>query len=366
MGVAFIRRAGIQFKAWIKVIGIAGYDITISGPKGEQTQTIGADGTTTFLVKKKGDYTITSSYESASSGSTIKVNKRKNIYEIELNRYTPVITSEVDSITLNGGDSEVTEYTVTVKGNNEIDNLGDLLVTSNNESVATGALTKVSETSDTIIYSLQATYKTAGSAKLTIYINSNNYYNYSSATVSVVCARTSVTIPTLKSTSVACIGSAVSPGVNNLDTNLVTQSGTTSASTLGTWTVKWDLKDTNRYCWSDGTIVQKAQNWSTYGGTITIYTPATGVVPAITWQGTFAAWASFSPSNISGGGVGSYKYYWTYTSSNTVRIKVTYLSTGSDETRKWYYRQAYVNITGSAPTNGASYTIYGYSDGLVP
>ena len=113
-------------------------------------------------------------------------------------------------------------------------------------------------------------------------------------------------------------------------------------------------------------MFQKTQNWSTYGGTITIYTPATGVVPAITWQGTFAAWASFSPSNISGGGVGSYKYYWTYTSSNTVRIKVTYLSTGNDETRKWYYRQAYVNITGSAPTNGATYTIYGYSDGLVP
>ena len=88
---------------------------------------------------------------------------------------------------------------------------------------------------------------------------------------SIEISRTKVTIPSLTGTSFACVGNPVGPGVNNLNTDLVTQSGTLSTTGIGSYTVYWDLKDPDRYCWSDGTTTRKSQNWSTYAGTATFH-----------------------------------------------------------------------------------------------
>ena len=188
MGTVFIRRAGIQFKAYIKVKGVIGLDITINGPKGSKTQIIGEDGTTTFIVKKKGSYQITSSYESSSSGSIIEVTERKKTYEITLERFTPEITVSTNSITVNAdGSKNPSEITVTVKGNNETNKLGDLLITSNNINIVTGRITLLSKDDKQITYSLDTTYVASGKSSLTLYINENNYYNYSSISIPISC-----------------------------------------------------------------------------------------------------------------------------------------------------------------------------------
>jgi hypothetical protein len=75
----------------------------------------------------------------------------------------------------------------------------------------------------------------------------SNYYNAASATVGVTVAKISVTKPSLAATTVYTTGSAVGPTIKNYNSSLMTQSGTTSTSTLGTYRLTWTLKDTSKY-----------------------------------------------------------------------------------------------------------------------
>lgn len=152
---------------------------------------------------------------------------------------------------------------------------GIISASSSNTAVAT-----VSVRDNTVA----VTYVAVGSATITVTASETSKYYSASAECAVTCSRTAVTIPTLNSTSVAWVGNSVSPGVNNLNTTLVTQGGTTSANSVGTWTVTWTLKDTSKYCWSDGTVTQKSQNWSTYKGTISfkVYNTVTKVTYTFT------------------------------------------------------------------------------------
>lgn len=99
----------------------------------------------------------------------------------------------------------------------------------------------------------------------------SNYYNAASATVGVTVAKISVTKPSLSATTMYTTGSAVGPTIKNYNSTYMTQSGTTSTSTLGTYRLTWTLKDTSKYQWSDGTTGAYSIDWTCAGGTITFY-----------------------------------------------------------------------------------------------
>ena len=179
-----------------------------------------------------------------------------------LTKSDPIITLNANVATIYGGGSSAV-VNVTYSGlEGSMDNISDLKVKSDNDAVATATLYNTSVT---------IAYASAGATKIRVYSEMSKYYNEAEAVVDVTCAKSTVTIPSLTGTSFACVGNSVGPGVNNLNTNLVTQSGTLSTTGIGSYTVYWDLKDPNRYCWSDGTTARKSQNWSSYGGTITCY-----------------------------------------------------------------------------------------------
>lgn len=60
--------------------------------------------------------------------------------------------------------------------------------------------------------------------------------------------------------------------VNGLDTTWVTQTGTATAKNYGTYTVKWNLKDTTHSEWSDSTVTEKSANWTINKKSVTIPT----------------------------------------------------------------------------------------------
>ena len=362
MGTVFIRRAGIQFKAYIKVKGVIGLDITINGPKGFKTQKIGEDGTTTFTVKKKGSYQITSSYESSSSGSIIEVIERKKTYEITLEKFIPELILSTDNIVVNGdGSKNPSEITVTVKGNNEVDKIGDLLITSSNTNIVTGRVTLLSKDESQIIYSLDTTYVSPGKASITVFINENDYYSYNSINIPISCERTKVTIPSLTGTSFATTGNSVGPGVNDLNTDLITQTGTLSTSNIGTFTVYWDLKDNNRYCWSDGTTTQKSQVWNTYGSSITFRVYCSGKFDR-TFRATYGQRLCDVGAGVKcEGWSNSNKYTYDGFVQNENKIaRVCYSYTKSGSETDYYLTDLY-NLYGDATrviTNGGLYESY--------
>lgn len=84
--------------------------------------------------------------------------------------------------------------------------------------------------------------------------------------------RQSVAIPQITTKNVAYIGSTVSPTVSGYNSSLMTASGNTSYNGIASnLAIKWNLKNTTNYQWSDGTTSQKSDTWSTYAGTITWY-----------------------------------------------------------------------------------------------
>lgn len=74
----------------------------------------------------------------------------------------------------------------------------------------------------------------------------------------------SLTIPSISSSkSFSFIeGTTRSISVANFNSTYETQSGTTSAAALGTYTITWALKNTNNTQWSDGTTANKTASWS--------------------------------------------------------------------------------------------------------
>ena len=124
--------------------------------------------------------------------------------------------------------------------------------------------------------------------------------------------RQSLAIPYITTKNVAYIGSAVSPTVANYNSSLMNASGNTSYNGIASnLAIKWNLRNTTNYQWSDGTITQKSDTWSTYAGTITWYI-----------------------NNRSGGGRGVYTFKTTY-GVNFYNLAGTwdYSNTSTDEGR---------------------------------
>jgi hypothetical protein len=213
--------------------------------------------TVTYL---KGDKDITvmvgcnaGKFYRASEGVACTISCLRSDPTLTLNGYVATVygggSSSVVNITYSGLEGSTT-------------NLMPIKVASDDESVATVILTN-----NCAIIS----YAGAGTTNVRIYTEMGNYYNAASAVVSVTCAKTTVTIPSLSGTSFATTGSNVGPTVKNYNSNLMTQSGTASTNVLGTYTITWTLKDTTKYCWTDGTTAVKTASWTCTGGTITIY-----------------------------------------------------------------------------------------------
>lgn len=80
-----------------------------------------------------------------------------------------------------------------------------------------------------------------------------------------------IAVPTLSAVSFSTAGETVGPTVNGFDSTIMTQSGTVSTNTPGTYTITWALKDPNKYCWTDGTTGVKEATWMVTGATITFY-----------------------------------------------------------------------------------------------
>lgn len=121
-----------------------------------------------------------------------------------------------------------------------------------------------------------------------------------------------VAVPTLSATSFSTKGSTVGPTVRGFDSTIMTQSGTTSTNTPGTYTVTWALKDTKKYCWADGSTGTKTATWTVTGATIAFY-------------------VQFHTSKYQSSG-GSDYHYWT-----TLTFKVPYGKTFGGLGNKTYY-----------------------------
>ena len=67
--------------------------------------------------------------------------------------------------------------------------------------------------------------------------------------------------PYLKTPTIQWTGNNVSPSIGNYDSNLMTQSGTTTASALGSYSITYTLKDKNNYKWADGTTNDVTLTW---------------------------------------------------------------------------------------------------------
>lgn len=84
-------------------------------------------------------------------------------------------------------------------------------------------------------------------------------------------AKRSVTIPSLTNTSYTwAVSSTFAPTVNNVNASYANQSGTTSSTNAGSWTITWSLKYPNDTTWSDGTTANKTGSWSVAKRAMTI------------------------------------------------------------------------------------------------
>ena len=303
--------------------------------------------------------TVTVTYIKAGSCKiTISASETPNYSRVEASiavacaRSTPTLTLSTSSLTVAGGTGS-NSFTYTYNGG------GSVTVKSSNTSVAT---VSVSGTKVTVAY------VAAGSATITVSAAQTEYYSAISKACNITCSRTSVTIPSLSSTSVAWIGSSVSPGVNNLNTNLVNQTGTTSANSAGTWTVYWNLKNTSAYCWSDGSTTQKSQTWSTYGGTIYIYIRVTysgssryATIPVsyssnLTLNGLVGKSSNMLTTDTWNSGNTFRNFYYTsfaYTGGN---YPFTLVRTDGSTNYKLYVKARLVTVSGSSTSYGSYLT----------
>lgn len=222
---------------------------------------------------------------------------------------------------------------------------GTISVSSNNTGVATVSLSG---------RTITINYIAAGNATITISAPKTHRFKACSATFSVTCAKTKLTKPSLSTTSYTQTAPATfTPGYNNYDSNLMTVGGTTSASAPGSYSITFYLKDSNRYCWSDGSIGAVTCGWNVAGGSVTFYVkPSVYSSPyTMTFTKTYQPWSQMNTD--------IYQHRW---------------STGEYENYEWYihwkdnYASWYTNgsglerrydlgLWGDGPTNGTTYNM---------
>ena len=253
------------------VITPSSSSLTVYGGTGSNTVsfTYTGDGTVSASSSNTGVATvavsgnnITVTYVAAGSATiTISAPKTSKYKEcsatvsVICERSTPTLSLSATSGTIYGGGSSGA-YTYSYNGD------GAVSASSSNTGVATVALSG---------NNISVSYVAPGSATVTVSAPQTAKHNAVSATIAITCSRTALTKPSLTQTSFSTTGNWCAPGYNNYDSNLMTVSGTTGTSSPGSYVIYFNLKDTNRYCWSDGSTGQVACGWSVSAGNITFY-----------------------------------------------------------------------------------------------
>lgn len=253
------------------VITPSSSSLTVYGGTGSNTVsfTYTGDGTVSASSSNTGAATvavsgnnITVTYVAAGSATiTISAPKTSKYKEcsatvsVICERSTSTLSLSATSGTIYGGGSSGA-YTYSYNGD------GAVSASSSNTGVATVALSG---------NNISVSYVAPGSVTVTVSAPQTAKYNAVSATIAITCSRTALTKPSLTQTSFSTTGNTCAPGYNNYNSSLMTVSGTTSASSPGSYAIYFNLKDTNRYCWSDGSTGQIACGWSVSAGRITFY-----------------------------------------------------------------------------------------------
>jgi len=200
-------------------------------------------------------------------------------------------------------------------------------------------------------------------------------------------AKRTITIPTV-SGSYTYDGTSKSAVISAFDANDITQSGTASASAAGTYTVYFDLVDTDNTSWTDNTITQKFGTWSigaervavptvittgyTYSGNSISVTIGTYDANQITVGGTTSATAAGSytvrftlaSGNLewTDGTTGVKSVVWTIaklqlTKPTIASGTITYDGTSKSPTLE-NYNATYMTLSGqTSGTNAGIYTL---------
>ena len=168
----------------------------------------------------------------------------------------------------------------------------------------------------------------------------------------------SVSVPKLSGTSFKTKGTATGPTVSGYDSSIMTQEGTVSTNVPGTYEVKWTLKDTSKYCWSDGTTGAKKASWTLEGDTISI---------TWAWSESFYKAGNYHTASL------AYKAKWSdYSNGATYKriagvtfkeadTEILFVGTdnilyvGAYNEKKENYTSFKCDNAGAGPTNGGVY-----------
>jgi len=99
----------------------------------------------------------------------------------------------------------------------------------------------------------------AGRTSVTVQYTENGVTKTASQAVTVT--KTALTVPS-QSGSLTYTGGSQSPAWSNYNSSLETLGGTTSGTNAGTYSATFTIKNTDLYCWSDGTTAAKSVGWT--------------------------------------------------------------------------------------------------------
>lgn len=84
-------------------------------------------------------------------------------------------------------------------------------------------------------------------------------------------AKKKLTIPTMTNKSYTwAVNTTFKPTISGVTANYVTQTGTVSSTSAGSWTITWKLVDTTNTTWTDGTTANKTDTWAVAKRKLTI------------------------------------------------------------------------------------------------
>lgn len=84
-------------------------------------------------------------------------------------------------------------------------------------------------------------------------------------------AKRKITIPSMTNTSQTwAVNTTFKPTISNLDSTYVTQSGTVSSTSVGSWTVTWALTYSTNTTWTDNATANKTATWAVNKLTLTV------------------------------------------------------------------------------------------------
>lgn len=219
---------------------------------------------------------------------------------------------------------------------------------------------------DSSVITLSGIYQNqtnAGSYNATFSLNDTAHYQWtdgtgSTKTVSWKIDQQKVSIPYISgSTSFVCDGTTKEPTIYNFDSNTTNQSGTSSTSSVGNYTITWSLKSTSNYQWTDGTTSNKTANWSVTKMNISI--PSLSGTTSFTYDGNSKTVSTnYDTTNVTQSGTitstnaGSFTVTWSL--KNTSTMQWTDGTTGN-KTATWTIEKLKINKPSISGTKSFTY-----------